>query len=99
MPTLTASERRAVLVVALLFSLGALHDFWRAGHPRLTPRPPIDPATARAEVPSDSFSRPGLGAPAASDSGPVERPLDLNRADARALDGLPGVGPVLAGRI
>jgi competence protein ComEA len=26
-------------------------------------------------------------------------PLDLNRAGPRELDGLPGVGPVLAGRI
>ncbi|MBB2921377.1 ComEA family DNA-binding protein [Cellulomonas cellasea] len=38
---------------------------------------------------------PGPGGGAASPAGP----LDLNTADAAALDELPGIGPVLAGRI
>ncbi|KGM02387.1 ComEA family DNA-binding protein [Cellulomonas cellasea] len=38
---------------------------------------------------------PGPGGEAASAAGP----LDLNTADAGALDELPGIGPVLAGRI
>jgi competence protein ComEA len=46
---------------------------------------------------------PPSGAPAAGDAGSAAGaaagPLDLNAATAAALDQLPGVGPVLAGRI
>jgi competence protein ComEA len=39
------------------------------------------------------------GAPAAGATGTTGALVDLNSADEAALDGLPGVGPVLAGRI
>ena len=41
------------------------------------------------------MSRPGAGTSGPATAGPV----DLNTADVGALDGLPGVGPVLAQRI
>ena len=40
MPAWTPAERRGALLVALLLSLGAARDLWRATHPRMTPAPP-----------------------------------------------------------
>ncbi|MBK6886227.1 MAG: helix-hairpin-helix domain-containing protein [Tetrasphaera sp.] len=44
-------------------------------------------------------SAPGAGAGGAASGPAAPAPINLNSADLTALDGLPGVGPVLAGRI
>ncbi len=83
-----------------LFVLGAAWDLWQIHRPprpwtEVTPRPvdapPVadaGPSPAPPETPSHR-----------SESNIVSNRIDLNRADARELDQLPGIGPVLAARI
>jgi competence protein ComEA len=95
---LTPAERRGALVVVVLLALGAGHDLWRASRPLPAvsegtgvelPRPPDRAGdTVASEITSGAGAVPdGPGA------------VDLNRASARELDALPGIGPVLAARI
>lgn len=88
---MTPSERRGALVVVLVLALGAARDLWISAHPVLVSAalaPTADPAREPRAEPQRSA--------AVSDT---VRPLDLNRATASDLDALPGIGPVLAGRI
>lgn len=86
---LTPSERRAALVLLALVLLGALADLWR--------REPV-PAPAPVESTPGGVAPPAVAAGVASPAPPAG-PLDLNTASESELDRLPGIGPVLAGRI
>ena len=100
MMALTPAERRGALVLVGLLLIGAAHDLWKAT--RSHPPPPAglqDSAAGDTLLPGAGAAEPVPAGAAGGARPAASRPLDLNRADARTLDLLPGVGPVLAERI
>jgi competence ComEA-like helix-hairpin-helix protein len=109
----TPAERRAIVLLLVLLAVGTAHDLWRARSRPAAPHGPRAAALEGAEEPEAgapasgwearrdelALRQPGVPAPAPGDSSPPRPRLNLNRATAEDLDGLPGVGPVLAQRI
>ena len=88
---MTPGERRGALVVLALCALGTI---WDLAHLQPSPAPPAAAQPGFAPVDTAPAGAGDAGASAAA-----RTRVDLNRADARSLDALPGIGPVLAGRI
>lgn len=98
MDALTPAERRGALLLALLLALGAGHDLWRAWRP-LPARETLEDGGAELQGTAAASDPASSGVPDADSAAAPASTTDLNRASARELDRLPGVGPVLAARI
>lgn len=92
----------AVGILAVVLAVGTALPLLGQDGKAFPPPPDLtaDDPSPPSESPATARDTPGAPRPATGGTKrPVPFPLDLNAADAAALQGLPGIGPSLAGRI
>jgi competence ComEA-like helix-hairpin-helix protein len=93
---LTPGERRGAVALVAILLLGTAWDLWRSSRWGIRPAGHFAPLSAELD---SGAAVHGIQFRANDLRDSARLTLDLNRATAAALDALPGIGPVLAGRI
>ena len=95
--SMTKDEARAIAFVGILLVLAVAARIINRPKPVTIVAAPVDVAALRAA--GRELAKQGHAGRAASVQSTQPGPLDLNRASAAELEGLPGVGPAMAQRI